>query len=60
MSNLYDFTEFKLHALMERAASTGDEEIAEAYRICLDEYLLGNIAISFQNGFPVIIDTDDT
>lgn len=41
---------------MERASEAGQYDIAEAYRICLEEYLLGNIAVSFQNGYPVIID----
>ena len=56
MGEIYDFTEFKLHQLMEEAASLGEYDTAEAFRICLEEYLLGNIAITFQNGYPVIID----
>ena len=58
MGELYDFTEFKLHQLMERASEAGDNDLANAYRLCLDEYLLGNIAISFKNGWPTIVDED--
>ena len=58
MGEIYDFTEFKLHQLMERAYRAGDDDLAETYRLCLDEYLLGNIAISFKDGWPTIVDAD--
>ena len=58
MGEIYDFIEFKLHQLMERAHKAGDDDLADAYRLCLNEYLLGNIAISFKNGWPTIVDED--
>jgi hypothetical protein len=55
MGEVYDFTEFKLHQLMERAALAHRDDTADWYFHLLNEYLAGNIAISFENGLPIIV-----
>jgi hypothetical protein len=54
MGELYDFTEFKLHQLMERAAESRRDDVADWLYYILNEYLSGNLLISFENGWPVI------
>ena len=58
MAIIYDFTEFKLHQLMERAALARRDDVADWLYDVLNEYLSGNVAISFENGLPVIIDPE--
>ena len=55
MAIIYDYTEYKLHSLMEGAADAGHAELADWLYMVLDEYLAGNAAISFEKGMPVII-----
>ena len=54
MGELYDFTEFKMHQLMERASEAQRHDLADWYFAALAEYLAGNILISFEKGEPVI------
>ena len=53
MAILYDYTEFKLHQLMEDAAETEHYDIADDLRIVLDGYLLGELSIEWVNGWPL-------
>jgi len=54
MGELYDFTEYKLHQLMERASEARRDDLAEWLYYLLSEYLDGNILISFENGWPIV------
>lgn len=54
MAIIYDFTEFKLHQLMERASEAQRHDLAEWYFTVLSEYLAGNMLILFENGEPTI------
>ena len=58
MGELYDFTEFKLHQLMERAHKARRDDLAEWLYYLLSEYLDGNVLISFENGWPVVNNSD--
>ena len=53
MAIVYDYTEFKLHQLMEDAAGTQRYDIADDLRIVLDGYLLGELSIEWVNGWPL-------
>jgi hypothetical protein len=62
--NVYDFTEYKLHQIIEYAASKGRPDVAASMLDALDAYMLGNIDIVFIDGWPhasrqVLIDDDD-
>ncbi len=54
MGELYDFTEFKLAQLMEAASEDDRDDLAEWLWYILNEYVEGNLLISFENGWPVI------
>jgi hypothetical protein len=43
---------------MEGAARDGHDELADWLYIVLNEYLTGNVAISFEKGMPIIIDPE--
>ena len=58
MAIIYDFTEFKLHQLMERAAEARKDDLAEWLYFILNEHLAGNVSISFENGWPKLNDLD--
>jgi hypothetical protein len=53
LDNVYDFIEFKMHKLIERVALAGREDLALALSEALDSYLMGEISISFIDGWPV-------
>tara|TARA_R100000008_G_scaffold85329_1_gene74962 strand:+ start:998 stop:1204 length:207 start_codon:yes stop_codon:yes gene_type:complete len=53
MGEIYDFTEYKLHQLMERAAKAKRPDVAEQLSIALDAYLMGEVTIKFVEGWPV-------
>ena len=53
MAEIYDYTEFKLHQLMEGAASLQRYDIADDLRVVLDGYLLGELDIEWVNGWPL-------
>ena len=52
MGQIYDFTEYKLHQLMESAAETQRYDIADDLRVVLDGYLLGELSIEWVSGWP--------
>jgi hypothetical protein len=52
--NVYDFTEYKLHQLVEYAASKGRADLASSMLEALDAYMLGNIDIVFIDGWPAV------
>ena len=53
MADIYDYTEFKLHQLMESAAETEHYDTADDLRLVLDGYLLGELSIEWVNGWPM-------
>ena len=53
MADIYDYTEFKLHQLMEDAAETQRYDIADDIRAVLDGYLLGELSIEWVDGWPL-------
>jgi len=55
MGQIYDFTEYKLHALMERLATENRYEDADLVRETLDAYLLGQCSINWRDGAPYAI-----
>ena len=59
MAQIYDFTEFKLHALMEQLASENRIDDADTIRKALDAYLLGNCDITWVKGAPYATYTED-
>ena len=50
--NVYDFVEYKLHALVNLASEKGREDIATAMLDALDAYLMGKVDIIFVDGWP--------
>jgi hypothetical protein len=57
--NLIDFTAYKLRNMVEHLAAVGRSDLAAALQAALDEYLLGNIDIIWQKGWPYIDDDSD-
>jgi hypothetical protein len=55
MARIYDFTEYKLHALMEWLATENRYEDADLVRETLDAYLLGQCDIEWCEGAPYAI-----
>ena len=55
MGQIYDFTEYKLHALMEQLASENRCDDADLVRKALDAYLLGRCDIEWCDGAPYAI-----
>ena len=53
MAEIYDYTEFKMHQLMESAAETQRYDIADDLRVVLDGYLLGELSIEWVDGWPL-------
>ena len=60
MAQIYDFTEYKLHQLMESAAETQRYDIADDLRVVLDGYLLGELSIEWVSGWPRPCTVDQT
>ena len=58
--NLLDFTAYKLRNMVEHMADTGQEAMAYAMQEALDQYLLGDINIIWQSGWPHVIQEKDT
>ena len=54
MAEVYDFTEFKLHQLMESYALSNQYGIARALAEVLDDYLLGRVTVEWYNGIPLV------
>jgi len=59
MAQVYDFTEFKLHALMESYARSSQFELANALADVLDGYLLGQLQIEWSEGLPLVINVTE-
>ena len=53
--NVYDFTEYKLFYLIEDLDNAGNEAMAEVFQDVLDNYMLGNIDITWEQGQPFIV-----
>jgi len=60
MGELYDFTEFKMHQLIEHCADINRADIATEISNALDSYLLGDIRIEFVDGWPIAYDTEES
>ena len=55
--NVYDYTEYKLHYLIEDLDNAGNVALAEVYQEVLDAYLLGDIDIKWVEGMPLTRNT---
>jgi hypothetical protein len=53
--NVIDFTEYKMHRLVDDFAKSNRLDIATVLSEALDNYLLGNIKIRFVDGWPHIV-----
>ena len=51
--NVYDYTEWKLHYLIEDLYNAGNMALAEVYQEVLDAYLVGDIDIKWVKGMPL-------
>jgi hypothetical protein len=54
--NLADFTAYKMRSLIEYLADKGRIDYASAMQDALDSYLLGQVAITFIDGWPYVVD----
>ena len=54
-SNIIDFVEVKLLAMVEEYASAGLGPMADALWSALDQYMAGDIDIIFKHGQPYVI-----
>ena len=52
--NVYDYTEYKLFYLIEDLDNAGNEAMAEVFQDVLDNYMMGNIDIKWEQGQPYI------
>jgi hypothetical protein len=61
-ATILDFTIYKLRSMVEDLAAVGQTDLADALQDALDEYLLGNINITWQAGWPYMVtpEEDDT
>tara|TARA_Y100001937_G_C7051232_1_gene299216 strand:- start:544 stop:744 length:201 start_codon:yes stop_codon:yes gene_type:complete len=58
--NVLDFTAYKMRNLIEDLAMANRLDYANAMQDALDSYLLGEVRISFIDGWPYILDkTED-
>ena len=55
--NVADFTAYKMRSIIEDLASANRIDYANAMQDALDAYLLGEIDISFIDGWPYVLDT---
>ena len=54
-NTLTDFVPYKMRELIEFHAANGDEQVAEGLLKALNAYILGEIDISFEDGWPYVI-----
>ncbi len=54
--NVIDFTAYKMRNLIEDLARTKRLDYANAMQDALDSYLLGEIRISFIDGWPYVLE----
>ena len=59
MAEVHDFTEFKLHQLMESYARDSQHDLANAMREVLDGYLLGQLQVEWSDGLPLVINVTE-
>ena len=59
-SNIIDFNQIKLLAMIEEYAKLGRADMAEAIWHALDSYMVGDIDIVFKNGMPYVLKADKT
>tara|TARA_B100000131_G_scaffold262895_1_gene259481 strand:- start:499 stop:735 length:237 start_codon:yes stop_codon:yes gene_type:complete len=53
--NVIDFTEYKLHRLVDEFAKANRLDIATVLSDALDKYILGQLEITFVDGWPHIV-----
>ncbi len=54
--NLLDFTAYKLRNMVEDMAAVGQLDLAEALLDALEQYTLGHIDITWQDGWPYTVE----
>ena len=54
MAIIYDFIEYKLAQLIERADEAKRTDVADGLLKVLDAYILGNVDVEFVDGWPVV------
>jgi hypothetical protein len=54
MAIIYDFIEYKLNQLAERAAQARRTDVADGLIKVLDAYMLGHVDVEFVDGWPVV------
>ena len=52
--NVIDFTEYKMHRLVDEYAKANRLDIATVLSDALDKYILGQVEITFVDGWPHI------
>ena len=57
--NLLDFTAYKMRNIIEDLAKQGRTDYADAMQHALDSYLMGEVQISFIDGWPYVLETID-
>ena len=55
--NLIDFTAYKMRNIIEDLAKQGRTDYADAIQHALDSYLMGEVQISFIDGWPYVLET---
>ena len=50
-----DFIPYKMRELIEFHASQGNEQVAEGLLNALNAYILGEVDIAFEDGWPYVI-----
>ena len=58
--NVEDFAEHFLLRMAEQYAKAGRNDIADAIYDALDNYMLGNVDIRFEDGQPFVYPLDNT
>ena len=56
IDNLVDFTAYKMRSIIEDLAKQGRADYAMAIQDALDSYLLGEIDITFIDGWPYVVE----
>ncbi len=58
--NVIDFTAYKMRSIIEALAKANRLDYANAMQHALDSYLLGEVRIGFEGGWPYVLeDTED-
>ncbi len=57
LDNVADFTAYKMRNIIEDLAKQGRTDYADAIQHALDSYLMGEVQISFVDGWPYVLDT---